>query len=88
MKGFLTTSITILDLDISVIGLIGFLLGFAALLLFVYFIITFSLFRSKKSSNNWTNIVKLKQETSFKENIDYFEQEIMLAKKMGVGDKN
>jgi len=82
----LTTSITILDLDIPVIGLIGFLLGFAALLLFVYFIITFSLFRSKKSSSNWTNIVKLKQETSFKENIEYFEQEIMLAKKMG--DKN
>ncbi|MFW4371238.1 hypothetical protein ACMBCM_02605 [Spiroplasma sp. K1] len=80
------TSITILDLDIPVIGLIGFLLGFAALLLFVYFIITFSLFRSKKSSSNWTNIVKLKQETSFKENIEYFEQEIMLAKKMG--DKN
>ncbi|WP_053391112.1 MULTISPECIES: hypothetical protein [Spiroplasma] len=86
MEGFLTTSITILDLDIPVIGLIGFLLGFAALLLFVYFIITFSLFRSKKSSSNWTNIVKLKQETSFKENIEYFEQEIMLAKKMG--DKN
>ncbi|ALA97969.1 hypothetical protein SKUN_001083 [Spiroplasma kunkelii CR2-3x] len=82
----MTTSITILDLDIPVIGLIGFLLGFAALLLFVYFIITFSLFRSKKSSSNWTNIVKLKQETSFKENIEYFEQEIMLAKKMG--DKN
>ncbi|MFU0252013.1 hypothetical protein [Spiroplasma sp. Moj] len=86
MEGFLTTSITILDLDIPVIGLIGFLLGFAALLLFVYFIITFSLFRSKKSSSNWTNIVKLKQETSFKENIECFEQEIMLAKKMG--DKN
>ncbi|WP_342255522.1 hypothetical protein [Spiroplasma endosymbiont of Poecilobothrus nobilitatus] len=86
MEGFLTTSITILDLDIPVIGLISFLLGFAALLLFVYFIITFSLFRSKKSSSNWTNIVKLKQETSFKENIEYFEQEIMLAKKMG--DKN
>ncbi|MFX4057615.1 MAG: hypothetical protein EHV01_004785 [Spiroplasma sp. hy2] len=86
MEGFLKTSITILDLDIPVIGLIGFLLGFAALLLFVYFIITFSLFRSKKSSSNWTNIVKLKQETSFKENIEYFEQEIMLAKKMG--DKN
>nr|MBH8623912.1 hypothetical protein [Spiroplasma sp. Moj] len=82
----MTTSITILDLDIPVIGLIGFLLGFAALLLFVYFIITFSLFRSKKSSSNWTNIVKLKQETSFKENIECFEQEIMLAKKMG--DKN
>lgn len=82
----MTTSITILDLDIPVIGLIGFLLVFAALLLFVYFIITFSLFRSKKSSSNWTNIVKLKQETSFKENIEYFEQEIMLAKKMG--DKN
>ncbi|RUO86199.1 hypothetical protein [Spiroplasma endosymbiont of Megaselia nigra] len=82
----MTTSITILDLDIPVIGLIGFLLGFAALLLFVYFIITFSLFRSKKSSSNWTNIVKLKQETSFKENIEYFEQEIMLSKKMG--DKN
>ncbi len=82
----MTTSITILDLDIPVIGLISFLLGFAALLLFVYFIITFSLFRSKKSSSNWTNIVKLKQETSFKENIEYFEQEIMLAKKMG--DKN
>ncbi len=86
MEGLLTTSITILDLDIPVIGLIGFLLGFAALLLFIYFIITFSLFRSKKSSSNWTNIVKLKQETSFKENIEYFEQEIMLAKKMG--DKN
>ncbi|AXF95652.1 hypothetical protein [Spiroplasma phoeniceum] len=86
MDGFLTTSITILDLDIPVIGLIGFLLGFAALLLFVYFIITFSLFRSKKSSSNWTNIVKLKQETSFKKNIEYFEQEIMLVKKMG--DKN
>ncbi|WP_425378754.1 hypothetical protein [Spiroplasma endosymbiont of Polydrusus pterygomalis] len=56
------------------------------LLLFVYFIVTFSLFRSKKSSNNWTNIIKLKQETIFKENIDYFEQEIMLAKKMS--DKN
>ncbi|WP_348736535.1 hypothetical protein [Spiroplasma endosymbiont of Ammophila pubescens] len=82
----MTTNITILDLDIPVIGLIGFLLGFAALLLFVYFIITFSLFQSKKSSSNWTNIVKLKQETSFKENIEYFEQEIMLAKKMG--DKN
>ncbi|PQP79230.1 hypothetical protein C6B38_02025 [Spiroplasma sp. ChiS] len=79
----MTTSITILDLDIPVIGLIGFLLGFAALLLFVYFTITFSLFCSKKSSSNWTNIVKLKQETSFKENIEYFEQEIMLAKKMG-----
>lgn len=52
MEGFLTTSITILDLDIPVIGLIGFLLGFAALLLFVYFTITFSLFRSKKSSSN------------------------------------
>ncbi|UZQ29999.1 MAG: hypothetical protein OHM56_00010 [Spiroplasma phoeniceum] len=86
MKGFFTTSITILDLDIPVIGLIGFLLGFAPLLLFVYFIITFSLFRIKKSRSNWTNIVKLKQETSFKEKIEYFEQEIMLAKKMG--DKN
>ncbi len=86
MKNFLTTSITILDLDIPVIGLIVFLLLFAALLLFFYFIVTFSLFQSKKSSSNWTNIVKLKQETSFKENIDYFEQEIMLAKKMG--DKN
>ncbi len=82
----MTTTIKILDLEISVIGLIGFFLGFAALLLFVYFIITFSLFQSKKSSSNWTNIINLKQETSFKENIEYFEQEIMLAKKMG--DKN
>ncbi|WP_374696198.1 hypothetical protein [Spiroplasma endosymbiont of Polydrusus formosus] len=82
MKGFLTTIIKILDLEISVIGLIVFFIGFAALLLFVYFIITFSLFRSKKSNNNWTNIIKLKQETNFKENIEYFEQEIMLAKKM------
>ncbi len=86
MKSFLTTTIKILDLEISVIGLIDFFLGFAVLLLFVYFIVTFSLFRSKKSSNNWTNIIKLKQETIFKENIDYFEQEIMLAKKMS--DKN
>ncbi len=82
----MTISIKILDLEISIIGLVGVLLGFAALLLFVYFIITFSLFRNKRNNQNWTNMIKLKQETSFKEKIEYFEQEIMLAKK--TGDKN
>ncbi|WP_425380384.1 hypothetical protein [Spiroplasma endosymbiont of Stenodema calcarata] len=86
MGGILTISIKILDLEISIIGLVGVLLGFAALLLFVYFIITFSLFRNKRNNQNWTNMIKLKQETSFKEKIEYFEQEIMLAKK--TGDKN
>ncbi|WP_070406549.1 MULTISPECIES: hypothetical protein [unclassified Spiroplasma] len=86
MGGILAISIKILDLEIPIIGLVGFLLGFATLLLFIYFAITFSLFRSKKSNQNWTNMMKLKEETSFKEKIEYFEQEIMLAKK--TGDKN
>ncbi|AHF58019.1 hypothetical protein [Spiroplasma eriocheiris] len=82
----LTINIKILDLTIPTPGLIGVLLGFAALLLIVYFVITFSLFRSKNKNDVQSSIIKLKQEVSFKENVEYFEQEIMLAKKYGCKD--
>ncbi|WP_368487214.1 hypothetical protein [Spiroplasma sp. DGKH1] len=82
----LTINIKILDLTIPTPGLIGVLLGFAVLLLIVYFVITFSLFRSKNKNDVQSSIIKLKQEVSFKENVEYFEQEIMLAKKYGCKD--
>ncbi|AGM24892.1 hypothetical protein [Spiroplasma chrysopicola] len=77
-------NIQILDFNLPVIGLIGILLGFAALLLFIYFVITFSLFQNKKRKQRKLNTAKMKKQASLKENIEDFEQEIMLAKKNGL----
>ncbi|AGM25920.1 hypothetical protein SSYRP_v1c03260 [Spiroplasma syrphidicola EA-1] len=79
-----STNIQILDFNLPVIGLVGILLGFAALLLFIYFVITFSLFQNKKRKQRKLNTLKMKEKASLKENIEDFEQEIMLAKKIGL----
>lgn len=77
----LVINISILDLNIPILLIIKIFWILSLLLLIIYFILIFVIFNKKNTIINGVDLLQLKKEINLKKNIEYFEEEIFLAKK-------